>query len=150
MKQHSLLDLKEKIIATLENFEKELPQIHGIETQDKLQLLVEKLNHLRDVLDEVRQYFIEVRSKLSDVRDIPPAKELAQIVIGATTEALGDIRVTLLHLEDIKEAIKSKRRRSKIQETLHYAESSAKEAVRGTQRIIKRIDEHAEEIVEGK
>jgi predicted RNA-binding protein with EMAP domain len=150
MKQHSLLDLKEKIISTLENFEKELPQIREIETQDKLQLLVEKVNHLHDVLDEVRQYFIEVRSKLSDVQGIPPAKELAQIVIGATTEALGAIRETLLHLEVIKGEIKSRGRRSKIQETLRYAESSAKEVVRGTQRIIKRIDEHAEEIVEGK
>ncbi|MFX1563633.1 MAG: hypothetical protein ACFFDP_10055 [Promethearchaeota archaeon] len=150
MKQNNLLELKEKVIAALENFERELPSIGGIETQEKLQLLVENAKHLHEVLNEVRQYFIEVRSRLSDVQGIPPAKELAQIVIGSVTEALGAIREALHHLDEMKEEFRSGHQKSKTKEKLHYAEYSAKEAVRHTQSIIKRIDEHAEEIIEGK
>lgn len=150
MSQHYVLELQEKIIAALEDFERELPRLGEIQTREEIQPLVDKANHLRTVLDEVRQYFIEVRSKMADVQGIPPAKELAQIVIGAVTEALSAIRETLHHLEEYQSALSSRRRKPKTLEELHYVDSSAKEAVRGSKHIIKRIEEHVEELIESK
>ncbi|MFX1564034.1 MAG: hypothetical protein ACFFDP_12085 [Promethearchaeota archaeon] len=148
MSHRYILELQEKIIDALENLEEELPRLGVIHTQEELQTLVEKVEQLRAVLDEVKKYFIEVRSKLTDVRGIPPAKELAQIVIGTVTEALSAIRETLLHLEEYKVALRGKRRKPKTLEELHYADSSAKEAVRATRQIMKRIEEHTEELKE--
>jgi hypothetical protein len=150
MSQHYILELQDKTTSALENFEKELAHLSKIQTREELQPLVDEANNLRKVLEELRKYFIEIRSKLANVEGIPPAKELAQIVIGAVTEALGAIRETLHHLEEYQVVFGSKRRKPKSLEELHYIDSSAKEAIRGTYRIIKRIEDHVEELGESK
>ena len=94
----------------------------------------------------MKNYFIDVRNQLADVHGIPPAKELAQLVIGASTEALSAIRETKHNLEELKGKIKGQRKKPLTQEELHYADFSAKVAIRKSRTILNKISERVEEL----
>lgn len=148
MSHDQALQLQDRLEIVLDQFELEITNIEKIMTREDLQNVLDAAEHLRAVLTEVKTYFVEVRDQLSAVVGIPPAKELAQLVIGASTEALSAIRETLHYLEDVKDKVKGKRKTPLTREELHYADFSAKVAIRKSRYIINRISEQAEDLPE--
>ena len=146
MSHDHVLQLQDRLELVLEQFETEIVNIERATTGEDLQPVLEVAEHLRTILTEVKNYFVEVRNQLSNVEGIPPAKELAQLAIGASTEALSAIRETLHNLEEVKDKLKTKRKSPLTREEIHYADFSAKEAIRRSHYIIKQITEHAEEL----
>jgi hypothetical protein len=146
MSHDHALQLQDRLEIVLAQFETEIVNIEQATTGEDLQSVLEAAEHLRTSLVEVKNYFVDVRDQLSDVVGIPPAKELAQLVIGASTEALSAIRETLHYLEDVKDMLKTKRRSPLTREEIHYADFSAKVATRKSRYIINQISEHAEEL----
>jgi Mg2+ and Co2+ transporter CorA len=146
MSHDHVLQLQDRLEIVLAQFETEIVNIEQATTGEDLQSVLEAAEHLRTSLVEVKNYFVDVRDQLSDVVGIPPAKELAQLVIGASTEALSAIRETLHYLEDVKDMLKTKRRSPLTREEIHYADFSAKVATRKSRYIINQISEHAEEL----
>jgi hypothetical protein len=148
MSHDQALLLQDRLEIVLDQFETELSNIEQIRTREELKPLLEAAENLRVVLIEVKTYFVDVRNQLSTTIGIPPAKELAQLVIGASTEALSAIRETLHYFEDVKEKMKSKRKTPLSREEIHYADFGAKVAIRKTRYIINRIADHAEDLPE--
>ncbi|MHA2406494.1 MAG: hypothetical protein ACXACH_07060 [Candidatus Hermodarchaeia archaeon] len=146
MSHDHALQLQDRLEIVVDRFETEIANIEQTTTGEDLQSVLESAEHLRTVLADVKKYFVDVRDRLSDVGGIPPAKELAQLVIGASTEALSAIRETLHYLEDVKDMVKTKRRSPLTREEIHYADFSAKIAIRKSRYIINRISEQAEEL----
>ncbi len=146
MSHDHALQLQDRLELVIDQFETQIADIEKTTTGEDLKSVLEAAEQLRVILVEVKNYFIEVRNQLSDVVGIPPAKELAQLVIGASTEALSAIRETLHYLEDVKDMLKTKRRSPLTREEIHYADFSAKVAIRKSRYIIRQISEHAEEL----
>lgn len=148
MSHDQALQLQDQLEIVVEQFETEVSNIEKIMTRNQLVPVLEVAEHLRTILVEVKNYFVQVRDQLSSVTGIPPAKELAQLVIGASTEALSGIRETLHYLEDVKEKMKSKRKTPLTREEIQYADFGAKIAIRKTRYIINRISEQADNLPE--
>ncbi len=148
MSHDQALKLQDRLEIVLDQFEMEVMNIEKITIHDELIGVLEAAEHLRTLLGEIKLYFIEVRDQLSSVSGIPPAKELAQLVIGASTEALSAIRETLHYLEDVKDKVKSRRKVPLAREEIQYADFSAMEAIRKCRYIIKKISEQAEDLPE--
>jgi hypothetical protein len=148
MSHDQALHLQNQLEIALDQFETEVSNIEKIMTRDQLKPVLEAAENLRTILAEVKTYFVQVRDQLSSVTGIPPAKELAQLVIGASTEALSGIRETLHYLEDVKDKMKSKRKTPLSREEIHYADFGATIAIRKTQHIINRISEQADNLPE--
>lgn len=148
MSHDQALQLQDQLEIVVEQFETEVSNIEKIMTRNQLVPVLEVAEHLRTILAEVKTYFVQVRDQLSSVTGIPPAKELAQLVIGASTEALSGIRETLHYLEDVKEKMKSKRKTPLTREEIQYADFGAKIAIRKTRYIINRISEQADNLPE--
>jgi hypothetical protein len=148
MSHDQALNLQNRLEIVLEQFELEIANIEKIHVGEELIAVLEAAEQLRVILAEVKAYFIEVRNQLSEVSGIPPAKELAQLVIGASTEALSAIRETLHYLEDVKVKMKSRRKNPLTREEIHYADFSATVAIRKSRYIINRISEQAEDLPE--
>jgi hypothetical protein len=146
MSHDHALQLQNRLEMVLDQFETEIANIEQTTAGEDLQSVLSAAEQLRIILAEVKNYFVEVRDRLADVTGIPPAKELAQLVIGASTEALSAIRETLHYLEDVKDMMKAKPGSSLTREEIHYADFSAKVAIRKSQYIINRISEQAEEL----
>ncbi len=146
MSHDQALLLQNRLEIVLDQFETEITNIEQIQTREELTPLLEAAENLRAVLVEVKNYFVEVRNQLSTTSGIPPAKELAQLVIGASTEALSAIRETLHYFEDVKEKMKGKRKIHLTREEIHYADFGAKVAIRKTRHIINRISDQAENL----
>lgn len=146
MSQDEALQLQDRLEMILDQFETEVANINNITTNEQLEALIEASDHLHGILSEVKNYFVEVRNQLASIHGIPPAKELAQLVIGASTEALSAIRETKHNLEELKGKIKGKRKKPLTQEELHYTDFSAKVAIRKSQTILKKISERVEEL----
>ncbi len=146
MSHDQALQLQDRLELVLDQFETEVSKVETITTRKELDAILDAAEHLRTVLTEMKTYFIDVRNQLTATTGIPPAKELAQLVIGASTEALSAIRETLHYLEDVKDKVKTKRKTPLTREELHYADFSAKVAIRQSRYIIKRISEQAENL----
>lgn len=146
MSHDRTLQLQDQLEIVLEQYEKEFAKLGNIRTQEELQPLFDINEQLRTILQEVKTYFIEVRGNLEKVPGIPPAKELAQLVIGYSTETLMATRETLHHLEEYKLTLVSKRKKTKSREELHYTDHSSGMAIRRTRTIIKKITEFADEL----
>jgi hypothetical protein len=148
MSHDQALNLQNRLEIVLDQFEMEVANIEKIRAREELGAVLEAADHLRVVLTEMKAYFVEVRNQLSSVSGIPPAKELAQLVIGASTEALSAIRETLHYLEDVKDKMKTKRKSPLTREEIHYADFGAKVAIRKSRYIINHISEQAENLPE--
>ncbi|MFW9935055.1 MAG: hypothetical protein ACFFDU_06065 [Candidatus Thorarchaeota archaeon] len=148
MSHDQALHLQDKLEIVLDQFETEVSNIEKIMTRDQLVPVLEAAESLRAILAEVKTYFVQVRDQLSSVSGITPVKELAQLVIGASTEALSGIRETLHYLEDVKDKMKSKRKTPLSREETDYADFGAKIAIRKTQYIINRISEQVDNLPE--
>ncbi|MFX1566624.1 MAG: hypothetical protein ACFFCH_11610 [Promethearchaeota archaeon] len=148
MSHDQALLLQDRLEIVLDQFETEITNIEQIRNREALKPLLEAAENLRAVLLEVKTYFVEVRNQLSTAIGIPPAKELAQLVIGASTEALSAIRETLHYFEDVKEKMKGSRKTPLTREEIHYADFGARVAIRKTRHIINRITDHAEDLPE--
>ncbi len=146
MSHDHVLQLQDRLESTINQFETVFTEIQKLTSSDQLKSMIAAVGNLRTVLSEIKEYFIEVRNQLSKVHGIPPAKELAQFVIGASTEAISSLRETEHLFEELKEKLKGKRKTPIAPEAIQYAEFSAKEAIRKSQYIIKKIGEHAEEL----
>ncbi len=148
MSHQHVIELQDRLEAVLEPFEKELEQLGKISKPEELDPLNTNIENLTTILNEVKNYFKEVRDTLENIKGIPPAKELAQIVIGASTEALSALRETQHHIEEYRSAFDSKRRTRKSHEGLQYAEFSAKETIRRSRYILKTMNQHLDELPE--
>ena len=148
MSHDQALQLQDRLEIVLDQFEMEVTNIEKILAPEELLPILESAEHLRTVLTEVKAYFVEVRDKMTAVSGIPPAKELAQLVIGATTEALSAIRETLHYFEVVKDEMKAKRKTPLTREEIHYADFGAKVAIRKSRYIVNRISEQAEDLPE--
>lgn len=146
MSHDHVLQLQDRLESTVNQFETVFTEIQKLTSSDQLKSMIVAVGNLRTVLSEIKEYFIEVRNQLSKVQGIPPAKELAQLVIGASTEAISSLRETEHLFEELKDKLKGKRKTPIAPEAIHYVEFSAKEAIRKSQYIIKKIGEHAEEL----
>jgi pyruvate dehydrogenase complex dehydrogenase (E1) component len=146
MSHDQVLQLQDRLEVTVNQFETEFAEIENLTSADQLVVMIDAVGNLRTVLSEIKTYFVEVRNQLSKVHGIPPAKELAQLVIGASTEAISSLRETEHLFEELKEKLKSKRKTPIAPEEIQYADFSAKEAIRKSQYIIKKIGEQAEEL----
>jgi hypothetical protein len=146
MSHDQALQLQDRLEILLEQFEAEVTHINNITTQEQVEALINASNQLQGILSEVKSYFIDVRNQLADIHGIPPAKELAQLVIGASTEALSAIRETQYNFEELKGKMKGKRKKPLTQEELHYADFSAKVAIRKSRSILKKISERVEDL----
>ncbi len=148
MSHDQALNLQSRLEIVLNQFEVEVANIEKIRARDELIAVLDAAEQLRVVLTEVKAYFVEVRNQLSTVHGIPPAKQLAQLVIGASTEALSAIRETLHYLEDFRDKMKSPRKTPLTREEIHYADFGASVAIRKSHYIINRISEQAENLPE--
>jgi hypothetical protein len=146
MSHDQVLQLQDRLEVTVNQFETEFAEIENLTSADQLIAMIDAVGNLRTVLAEIKKYFVDVRNQLSKVHGIPPAKELAQLVIGASTEAISSLRETEHLFEELKEKLKSKRKTPIAPEEIQYAEFSAKEAIRKSQYIIKKIGEQVEEL----
>jgi hypothetical protein len=148
MSHQRVLELQDRLEAVLEPFEKELEQLEKISKVEDFEPFKTAIEKLGLILNEVKTYFKEVRDALEDIKGIPPAKELAQIVIGTSTEALSALKETQHHLDEYCSALTSKRRIPKGPEGLHYADFSAKETIRRSRHILKTMSQHSDELPE--
>lgn len=148
MSQDRVLQIQDRLVAVLEPFEQELSKLGKISTPTELDPLYESIKNLHTILNEIKNYFREVRATLNDVPGIPPAKELAQLVIGASTEALGALRETLHHLDEFKKALETKKRTRRSRDEFHYTDFSAMEAIRRSRNILNAINQHLESLPE--
>ncbi len=146
MSHDQALELQNRLEMVLEQFENELTQVAKTTTQEELLSYHKAVENLRNVLTEVKNYFVEVRNQLAEVQGIPPAKMLAQLVIGASTEALSALRETEHYVEELKGTIKGKLKTPISREDIQYADFSAREAIRKTRYIINRISGHADNL----
>ena len=110
MSHDHVLQLQDRLESTVNQFETEFTEIQNLTSSDQLTSMIDAVGNLRTVLSEIKKYFIEVRNQLSKVHGIPPAKELAQLVIGASTEAISSLRETEHRFEELKEKLKGKRK----------------------------------------
>ncbi|MFW9831483.1 MAG: hypothetical protein ACFFD8_06885 [Candidatus Thorarchaeota archaeon] len=148
MSHDQALDLQHRLEVVVDQFESELEKVEKITSREELNTLLDAAEALGTVLNEVKTYFIDVRNQLTNIHGIPPAKELAQLVIGSSTEALSSIRETLHYFEDLKEKLKVKRKTPITREEINYADFSARAAIRKSRYIINRISEQAEDLPE--
>jgi len=148
MSQDQTLHLRDRLEMVLEQFEADVSLLSELSTPEQLTQIRTSADNLEAILTEVKRYFIGVRDKLAETRGIPPAKELAQLVIGASTEALSSILETEHNLEELKTKLKKKRRNPITRDEVYYAEYGAKDAIRRSQHILKRIAEEAEHLPE--
>jgi len=145
MSRPQALNLQHRLEEVLEPFEQELARFEAAQTPEEVQKLLQVSQQLLTLLSEVKNYFVDVRSRVSHLPGITPEKELAQLVIGAATEGLSALREMNRHLEEYKEHLRRKRRAKTLDE-LHYADFSAKEAIRRTRYIIRKIAAHADQL----
>jgi len=145
MSRSQALNLQHRLEEALEPFEQELGRFEAVQTPEEVQRLLQVSHQLLELLQEAKNYFVDVRSRVSHIPGITPEKELAQLVIGAATEALSSLREMNHHLEEYKEHLRRKRRAKTLDE-LHYATFSAKEAIRRTHYIIRKITTHADQL----
>jgi len=146
MSHDQTLHLRDQLERVLEQFEADVELLSELTTPEKLAQIRTSADNLEEILTEVKRYFIGVRDKLAEARGIPPAKELAQLVIGASTEALSSILEAEHNLEELSTKLKRKRRGSITKDEIYYAEYGAKDAIRKSQHILKRIAEEAEHL----
>ena len=126
------------------NFEKQTSDLKAITTVEQLQPLIKANTRLQEVLTEAKTYFTEVRSSIPHEAGIPPAKELAQLVIGGATETLRATKETQQYLQELQTNLSRKLRSLRSSDALHFLEFSTKEVLRGTRYIIKRITDFLE------
>ena len=148
MSHDQTLHLRDRLEMVLEQFEADISLLSELSTPEQLAQIRASADNLEAILTEVKRYFIGVRDKLAETRGIPPVKELAQLVIGASTEALSSILETEHNLEDLDAKLTKKRRSPIDRDQLYYAEYGAKDAIRKSQQILKRIAEEAEHLPE--
>ncbi|MFX1317923.1 MAG: hypothetical protein ACFE9D_08530 [Promethearchaeota archaeon] len=148
MSQDQALNLQNRLEIVVDQFAMEVANIEKIRAREELIAVLNAAEQLRVALTQVKAYFVEVRNQLSTVSGIPPAKELAQLVIGASTEALSAIRETLHYLEDIRDKMKSPRKTPLTLEETNYANFGATVAIRKSRYIINRISEQVEKLPE--
>ncbi len=146
MSRSKILKLQNRLEAILDPFEKAMEKLAPSQSLEEIENMLQAAEELRIVLDAIRFHFREVRSLLADTSGIPPAKELAQLIIGASTEALSSLREVKLHLEEFHQKLQDKRGKSLSRDELHFAEFGAVTAIRRSHYIIKRILEHIDEI----
>lgn len=146
MSHDQALEMQNRLEMVLEEFEHEVTQVTKATTQEELRSYHGAVENLRNVLSEVKNYFVEVRNQLAEVEGIPPAKMLAQLVIGASTEALSALREAEHYIEELKSTIKGKLKTPIPREDTQYADFSAREAIRKTRYIINRISDHADNL----
>lgn len=135
-----LEDLKE----ALAGFEKALGNLSPASTVEHLQLLMEANSRLQEHLSEAKSHFSEVRSSIPHEAGIPPAKELAQLVIGGATEALRATKESQQYLQDLHANMGGKLRSLRSSDELRLLDFSTKEVLRGTRYIIKRMTDFLE------
>ena len=148
MSHDQTLHLRDRLERGLEQFEADVELLSELNTPEQLAKIRTSADNLEDVLTEVKRYFIGVRDKLAEIQGIPPAKELAQLVIGASTEALSSIVEAEHNFDELTSKLKRKRRSPITKDDLYYAEYGAKDAIRKSQHILKRIAEEAEHLPE--
>lgn len=146
MSHDQTLHLRDRLESVLEQFEADVGLLSELTTAEQLTQIRSSADKLEEILTEVKRYFIGVRDKLAEAHGIPPAKELAQLVIGASTEALSSILEAEHNLEELGTKIKRKRRSPITKDEIYYAEYGAKDAIRKSQHILKRIAEEAEHL----
>jgi septum formation inhibitor MinC len=134
----------EELREAFEAFEKEFANLSAISKVEQLQPLVDANNRLQELLTEAKAHFSEVRSSIPHEAGIPPAKELAQLVIGGATEALRGTKETQQHLQEFQESLGSKLRSLRTSDAVRFADLSAKEVQRATRYIIKRMTDFLE------
>ena len=134
----------EELREALAAFEKEFANLSAISKVEGLQPLVDANGRLQQLLTEAKAHFSEVRSSIPHEAGIPPAKELAQLVIGGATEALRATRETQQYLQEFQESLSSRLRSFKTSDELRLADISAKEVERATRYIIKRMTDFLE------
>ena len=147
MSRSKILKLQNQLEAILDPFEAAMEKLAPAQSLEDIEAMLQATEELRGVLDTIRFHFREVRSLLADTSGIPPAKELAQLIIGASTEALSSLREVKHHLEEFQVKL-NKRGKSLSRDELHFAESGAAIAIRRSRYIIKRITENLDEIPE--
>jgi hypothetical protein len=150
MSHQHVEQLLERLKGALDALENEFAQLGTMDNVEEVQHLLGTINDLHGALTEAKGYFSEVRSSFAQGTGIPPAKELAQLVIAGATEALGAIRETQHHLQEYQATLSGKLRVRKTLDELHYANFAAKEALRGTRYIIKRMADFLEELPKDK
>lgn len=134
----------EELKEALASFEKEMGNLNTISTLEQLQLLMDANSRLQEHLSEAKVHFSEVRSSIPHEAGIPPAKELAQLVIGGATEALRATRETQQYLQELQANRGSKLRSLRSSDELRLLDASTKEVLRGTRYIIKRMTDFLE------
>jgi hypothetical protein len=146
MSHQQVQQLLERLKGALDALEQELADLGTIDDVEEIKHLLATTERLREVLTEAKGYFGEIRSGFAPGSGISPAKELAQLVIAGATEALGSIRETQHHLQEYQATLGAKVRALKTLDDLHYADFAAKEALRRTHYIIKRLTSFLEEL----
>jgi len=134
----------EELREALAAFEKEFTNLSAVSKVEQLQPVIDANNRLQELLTEAKTQFSEVRSSIPHEAGIPPAKELAQLVIGGATEALRATRETQQYLQEFHESLGSKLRSLRTSDELRLADLSAREVERATRYIIKRMTDFLE------
>ncbi len=150
MSRAKILKLQNQLETILSPFEKAIEKISPSQSLEELETMLRTAEELRVVLENIKSHFKEVRNLLSDTSGIPPAKELAQLLIGASSEAISSLREVKHHLEDFLEKLRGKRGKTLSSDELHYAEFGSLTAIRRSHYIINRITEHLDEVPDPK
>jgi hypothetical protein len=146
MTRSKILKLQSQLGATLKPFEQAMEKLAPSMTLEDVEPMLQATLEIRGVLDTIKSYFIEVRNLLTDTIGIPPAKELAQLIIGASTESISSLREVQHHLEEFQEKLKRGRKKPISQDELHFAEFGSLTVVRRSHYIINKISEHIDEL----
>lgn len=147
MSRKQIIKLQSQLEAILNPFEKAMEKLSPTHSLEEIEEMLQATIELENLLASIKSHFQEVRNLLSEVQGIPPAKELAQLIIGASSEALSSLKEVQLHLEEFKLRIKDKRRkRSFSPDELHFAEFGSLTAIRRSHYIINKIAEHLDEV----
>jgi ABC-type transporter Mla subunit MlaD len=144
MSDKQVTQMLEQLKDALAEFEKETNNLSAITTLEQLPPVAKANARLQQLLGEAKQYFTEVRASIPHEAGIPPAKELAQLVIGGATEAYRATRETEGYLQQLQTRFASKVRFLKGSDDLRLLDLSTKEALRGTHYIIKRMTDFLE------
>ncbi len=149
MSRSKILKLQKQLEANLIPYEKIMEKLAPSQSLEELEAMLQANKELSDILESIKSHFKEVRNLLLDTSGIPPAKELAQLIIGASSEALSSLREVYHHLEDFHSKLKDKRRPKTLsQDELHFAEFGSLTAIRRSRYIINKIAEHLDEVPE--
>jgi hypothetical protein len=147
MSRAKIIKLQKQLEKILTPFENAMEGLSPNQTLEELEAMLQATRELEALLQSIKSHFQEVRNLLADTRGIPPAKELAQLIIGASSEALSSLREVQHHLEEFKIQREGRRRKRTFSaDELHFAEFGSLTAIRRSHYIINKIAEHLDEV----